>query len=219
MKTEHHAFVDGDAGLCGAVLRCIEPHSMRTRTVFRAGDDAPVHLVDHQVDHDGDVRRWTRFRYVSPTSRREHAGTRDSRGTVHVDGVPAPELADALGGYGEHLVLTQMLADGADAVSYVQFDEGDPRQGAETAELHRRGTEAIELIDGTVVDAERVQLLVAGRPTNAHWCVAGTVVKSDWCGAQSFLVPDLDGLCAELDPEVAARIREFAVRSCAEPAR
>lgn len=38
-------------------------------------------------------------------------------------------------------------------------------------------------------------------------------MKSDWCGAQSFLVDDLDALCAGLDPEVAARVREFAVRT------
>ena len=219
MTTEYHAFVDGDAGLCGAVLRRIEPRSMRTRTVFRMGADAPVYLVDHRVDHDGDVRRWTRFRYVSPTSQTEHAGTRDSTGAVHVDGVEAPELADALGGYGEHLVLTQMLAADAEVESYVSFDEGDPRRGPERAELQRLGTESIELLDGTVVDAERVRLVVAGRPTNTHWCVAGTVVKSDWCGAQSFLVDDLDGLCAELDPEVAARIHEFAVHSFDEPVR
>lgn len=60
------------------------------------------------------------------------------------------------------------------------------------------------------MDAERVQLVLAGHPTNAHWCVNGVVVKSDWCGAQSFLVDDLDDLCAGLDSEVVARIREFA---------
>lgn len=76
MKTEYHAFVDGDVGLCGAILRHIETGSVRTRTVFRMGEDAPVYLVDHVVDHDGDVRRWSRFEYDSPSSESRHSGTR-----------------------------------------------------------------------------------------------------------------------------------------------
>jgi hypothetical protein len=89
-----------------------------------------------------------------------------------VDGTLAPGLSDAVGGYGEHLVLAQTLGDDADSVSLRQFDESEP--------------------------------------ANAHWCVDGVVVKSDGCGAQSFLVDDLDALCAGLDPEVVARIRELA---------
>lgn len=61
--------------------------------------------------------------------------------------------------------------------------------------------------------SERIQLVLAGRSTNAHWCIDGVVVKSDWCGAQSFLVDDLDALCAGLDSEVAARIKEFAAQT------
>ena len=216
MKTEYHAFVDGDVGRCGAILRHVEPRSLRTRTVFRMGEDAPVYLVDHVVDHDGDVRQWRHFKYDSPNSESQHSGTRDPDGTVRVDGTPAPELSDAVGGYGEHLVLAQMLRDGEDAVSYVQFDESEPEEGAQTAELHRRGIEATELLDGSTVDAERIQLVLAGRSTNAHWCVDGVVVKSDWCGAESFLVDDLDALCAGLDSEVAARIKEFAAQPVGE---
>jgi hypothetical protein len=209
VRTEYHAFVDGDVGRCGAILRHVEPRSLRTRTVFRMGEDAPVYLVDHVVEHDGDVRQWRRFTYDSPSSESRHSGTRDLDGTVHVDGMPAPALSDAVGGYAEHLVLAQMLGDDADAVSYLQFDESEPEEDAQTAQLHRRGAEATELLDGSTVRAERIQLVLAGRPTNAHWCVDGVVVKSDWCGAQSFLVDDLDALCAGLDPEVAARINEF----------
>ena len=213
MKTEYHAFVDGDVGRCGAILRHVEPRSLRTRTVFKMGQDAPVYLVDHVVEHDGDVRDWRRFTYDSPSSEIRRSGTRGADGTVHVNGTPAPELSGAVGGYGEHLVLAQMLRDGADAVSYIQFDEVEPEEGMQTAQLHRRGIEATELLDGSTVDAERVQLVLAGRSTNAHWTVDGVVVKSDWCGAQSFLVDDLDALCAGLDPEVAARVREFAART------
>ena len=72
--------------------------------------------------------------------------------------------------------------------------------------------EETELLDGATVEAERIELVVAGRHTNTHWCVGGRVVKSDWCGAQSFLVDDLDALCAGLDREVTGRIREFAAR-------
>ncbi|MCP3422569.1 hypothetical protein [Nocardioides pinisoli] len=210
MRTEYHAFVDGDVGRCGAILRHVEPRRMRTRTVFRMGEDAPVYLVDHVVDHDGDVRRWRRFTYHAPGSETQHSGTRDADGTVHVDGTVAPELTDTVGGYGEHLVLAQMLADGEDAVSYLQLDESEPGEDAQQAELRRVGVEATELLDGSTVDAERVQLVLDGRSANTHWCIDGVVVKSDWCGAQSFLVDDLDALCAGLDPEVAARIREFA---------
>jgi hypothetical protein len=213
VKTEYHAFVDGDVGRCGAILRHAEPRSLWTRTVFRMGEDAPLYLVDHVVDHDGDVREWRRFTYDSPSSESQRSGTRAPDGSVHVDGTLAPELSDAVGGYGEHLVLTQMLRDDADAVSYVHFDESEPEEGARTAELHRRGIEATGLLDGSTVDAERIQLVLAGRSTNAHWCVDGVVVKSDWCGAQSFLVDDLDALCAGLDSEVAARIREFAAHA------
>jgi hypothetical protein len=216
MRTEYHAFVDGDVGRCGAILRHVEPRSLRTRTVFRMGEDAPVYLVDHVVDHDGDVRRWTGFTYHSPGSETRHSGTRDVDGTVHVDGTVVPELADAVGAYGEHLVLAQLLGGDEDTVSYVQFDESAPGEDAQEAELHRCGVEATELLDGSTVDAERVQLVLAGRSTNAHWCVDGVVVKSDWCGAQSFLVDDLDALCAGLDPEVAARIREFAAERVGE---
>ena len=212
MKTEYHAFVDGDAGPCGAILRHIAPRSVRTRTVFKMGEEAPVYLVDHVVEHDGDIRRWTRFAYESPTSESQHSGTRDADGTVHVDGSPAPHLSGAVGAYGEHLVLTQMLLDGADTVSYLQFDEGAPEDGAELAELHRRGLETTELLDGSTVDAERVQVVLAGRPTNTHWSVDGVILKSDWCGAESFLADDVDALCEGLDPDVAARIREFVRR-------
>lgn len=171
MKTEHHAFVDSDVGRCGAILRHVGPRSLRTRTVFRMGEDAPVYLVDHVVDHDGDVRRWTEFTYDSPVSQRRHSGTRDGDGTVRVDGTVVPELTDAVGAYGEHLVLAQLLAGGEHTVSYVQFDESEPREGAQQAELRRRGAEATELLDGSTVDAERIQLVVTGRPTNTHWCV------------------------------------------------
>ncbi len=210
MRTDHHAFVDGDAGRCGAILRHVGSRSLRTRTVFRMGDEAPVYLVDHVVDHDGDVRRWERFTYDAPGSECHRTGTRDTGGSVHVDGTPAPHLADAVGGYGEYLVLAQMLDDELDTVSYVQFDESEPGAATQEAELHRRGFEETELLDGSTVEAERIQLVVARRPTNTHWCVEGRVVKSDWCGAESFLVDDLDALCAGLDREVAARIREFA---------
>jgi hypothetical protein len=210
VTTEYHAFVDGDVGRCGAILRHVEPRTLRTRTVFRMGEDAPVYLVDHVVDHEGDVRQWRRFEYDSPSSGTRHSGTRALDGTVHVDGTSVPALADAIGGYGEHLVLARMIDDGADTVSFAVFDEGEPEDAPQAAALHGRGIEATELLDGSVVDAERIQLVLAGRPTNAHWCVDGVVVKSDWCGAQSFLVDDVDALCAGLDAEVVARIREFA---------
>lgn len=213
MKTEYHAFVDGDVGRCGAILRHMEPRSMRTRTVFRMGENAPLYLVDHVVEHDGDVRRWRRFAYDSPTSESQPSGTRDADGTVRVDGTPAPALPDAIGAYSEHLVLTQMLGDKADTVSYLQFDESEPEQDPQAAELHRIGIEATELLDGSTVDAERIQLVLAGHATNTHWCIDGVVVKSDWCGAQSFLVDDLDAVCSGLDPDVAARIREFAAQA------
>ena len=212
MKTEYHAFVDGDAGRCGAIIRQVEPRSLRTRTVFRMGEDAPLYLVDHVVDHDGDVRRWSRFTYDSPSSQRQHSGTRDADGTVRVDGTVAPELTGAVGAYGEHLVLVQMLGGDEDTVSYLQFDESEPGEEAQQAELRRGGFESAELLDGSTVNAERIQLVLAGRATNAHWCVDGVTVKSDWCGAQSFLVDDLADLCAGLDAEVVARIREFAAQ-------
>ncbi len=213
MKSEYHAFVDGDVGHCGAILRHVEPRRLRTRTVFRMGEDAPVYLVDHVVDHDGDVRQWRRFEYDSPISESRHLGTRDPNGTVQVDGTPAPALSDAVGGYGEHLLVAQMIGDDTDVVSYVQFDESEPESDPQTAELHRRGMEATELMDGSNVEAERIQLVLAARSTNTHWCVDGVVVKSDWCGAQSFLVDDLEALCAGLDSEVAARIRDFAAQA------
>lgn len=217
MKTEYHAFVDGDAGRCGAIMRHIEPNALTTRTVFKMGDDAPVYLVDHKVFHGGDAHLWSRFDYDSPTSDSRHRGIRRFDNTIEVDGAPAPQLTDAVGGYTEHLVLTEMLLDGADSVSYTQFDESEPGEDAESANLRRVGTEDTDLLDGSTVSAERVQLTVDGRPTNAHWCVDGVVVKSDWCGAQSFLVDDLDALCSGLDDEVAALIRDFAVQA-SEPA-
>lgn len=210
MKTEYHAFVDGDAGPCGAIMRHVEADGLTTRTVFKTGGDAPVYLVDHAVRHDGSARTWRRFDYHSPTSDSRRSGTRHPDGTVHVDGTPAPQLTGAVGGYTEHLVLTEMLLGGADTVSYAQFDEAEPEEGTEPAELRRGGNEVTELLDGSTVSAERVQVVLDGRPTNAHWCVDGVVVKSDWCGAQSFLVDDLDALCSGLDPQVEARIREFA---------
>lgn len=217
MNNEYHVFVDGDAGRCGTILRHIEPRRMRTRTALRMGQDAPIYLVDHLVEHEGDVRQWRRFTYHSPTSGSQHSGTRDPDGAVSVDGTSAPTLSSAVGGYSEHLVLAQMLLDGEDSVSYLQFAESDPGDGAQPAELHRRGTEETELLDGSVVDAELVELVVAGRVTNAHWCVGGVVVKSDWCGAQSFLVDDLDNLGAGLDAEVGALIRQFTRQSADEP--
>lgn len=210
MRAEYHAFVDGDEGRCGAILRHVAPRSLRTRTVFRMGAGSPVYLVDHAVDHDGDLHRWRRFEYDAPGSRTRHVGTRSPDGSVHVDGAPAPGLGDAVGAYGEHLVLARMLEDEEDVVSYLQFDEGEPAAGALPAELSREGQEVTELLDGSVVEAERVRLVVAGRPTNTHWSVDGVVVKSDWCGAQSFLVDDRDALCTGLDADVAALIREFA---------
>lgn len=210
MRTEYHAFVDGDVGRCGAILRHVEERSMRTRTVFRMGEDAPVYLVDHLVDHDGDVRRWRRFTYDSPAAETRHTGTRDAGGTVRVDGTVAPDLMDAVGGYGEHLALARLLGGDEDTVSYLQFDESDPGGGVQEAELHRSGFEETELLDGSTVSAERVQLVLAGRTSNTHWCVDGVVVKSDWCGAESFLVDDLEALSAGLDVEVAARITQFA---------
>ncbi|WP_191278776.1 hypothetical protein [Nocardioides flavus (ex Wang et al. 2016)] len=95
-------------------------------------------------------------------------------------------------------------------MSYLQFDESEPERDPQAAELHRIGIEATELLDGSTVDAERVLLVLAGQSSNSHWCIDGAVVKSDWCGAQSFLVDDLDALCAGLDPEVVAQIRDFA---------
>lgn len=212
MRNEHHAFVDGEAGRCGAILRHVGPGELRTRTVFRMGEGAPVYLVDHAVRHDGDVRRWTRFSWDSPTSDGRHSGTRHADGTVLVDGLQAPALTDAMGAYSEHLAVAELLRAEADVISFRQFDEGEPDQGSRPAELRKQGSEVIDLLDGSTVEADRVQLVVAGRPTNAHWCVEGVVVKSDWCGAESFLVDDLGALCAGLDPEVAARITEFTAQ-------
>ena len=217
MKTEYHAFVDGDAGRCGAIMRHVEPSALTTRTAFRMGDDAPVYLVDHQVFHGGDARSWSSFTYDSPTSDSRHRGVRRFDDTIEVDGAPAPQLSDAVGGYTEHLVLTEMLRQGADSVSYIQFDESEPGEGTESAQLRRVGVEDTDLLDGSTVRAERVQLSIDGRPTNTHWCVDGVVVKSDWCGAQSFLIDDLDALCSGLDDEVAGLIRDFAARA-SEPA-
>lgn len=208
MDADHHLFVDGDAGLCGAILRHLESGRMRARTVFRMGDDAPVYHVDQVVEHDGDVRRWTRFTYDSPTSGTSHSGHRTD-GRVVLDGRPAPGLADAVGGYGEHLLLLDLLRDGARSVSYHQFDEGDPDAGMEAAELVRDGRETTALLDGTLVDAERVRLVVGGQPTNTHWHRDGVVLKSDWCGAQSFHVDDLGSSLHLLDDEVAALVEEF----------
>lgn len=213
MKTDYHAFVDGEVGRCGAILRHMEPLSLRTRTVFRMGEESPLYLVDHVVDHDGDIRRWRQFTYNSPSSESQHSGTREADGTVHLDGAAAPALSDAIGAYGDHLVVMQMLGDQTDTVTYLQFDESEPERDPQAAELLRTGVEATELLDGSIVYAERIQLVLAGRSTNAHWCVDGVVVKSDWCGAQSFLVDDLDALCAGLDSEVAARIREFGAQA------
>ncbi len=98
MRTEHHAFVDADAGRCGAILRHVGPLSLRTRTVFRPGGADPVYLVHHVVDHDGDVRRWTRFTYDSPASGIQPSGTRDPDGTVRVDGTRVAGLFGAVGG-------------------------------------------------------------------------------------------------------------------------
>lgn len=161
MIAEYESFVDGDAGRCGAILRHLTPTSLRTRTVFRMGIDAPLYLVDHLIEHDGDVRHWTRFTYDSPTSAISHEGNRDPDGTVHI-------------------------------------------------ELGREAREATNLADGTQVQAERIQLVVSGQPTHAHWCVDGVVVKSDWSGAQSFRTDDPTALMAGLDDEVAAHIRDFA---------
>jgi hypothetical protein len=90
------------------------------------GENASVYLVDHVVVHDGDVRRWRRFEYDSPSPESQHSGTHAPDGTVHLAGTLAPELFDAVSGYGEHLVLAQMIGDDADTVSYVQFDESEP---------------------------------------------------------------------------------------------
>ena len=210
VETDYHVFVDGDVGRCGAILRHVGPRTLRTRTVFRMAQGSPVYLVDHAVDHDGDVRRWSRFEYDSPSSASRHSGTRDPDGTVHVDGAVAPRLFGALGGYGEHMVVVQMIGEDADTTSYVQFDESEPEDDPQAAQLSRLGIEPTELLNGSRVDAERIQLVLDGRWSNAHWCVDGVVVKSDWCGAQSFLVDDLEVLCAGLDAEVAALIREFA---------
>jgi hypothetical protein len=125
----------------------------------------------------------------------------------------APALADAVPAYGEHLAVAQLLRDDAKGASYLQFDESEPTGACEAAELRRLGIETTELLDRSTGDAERIQLVLAGRPANTHWCVDGVVVKSDWCGAQSFLVDDLGALCAGLDAEVVARIREFAARA------
>lgn len=209
VRTEHHAFVDGDTGRCGAILRHIEPRRLHTRTVFRMGEDAPVYLVDHVVEHDGDVRQWRRFAYDCPTSGSRHTGTRDRAGAVRIDGRPAPRLTGALGGYGEHLLVDQLLRDESAAASYRQFDEGEPELDVQAAELRRSGVEPTLLLDGSTVAAERIDLVVDGRGGNTHWCVGTVVVKSDWRGAQSFLVPDLDAICSGLDHEVVTRIREF----------
>ena len=115
---------------------------MRTRTVLRMGRDVPIYLVDHVVEHDGDVRRWNRFTYHSPTSSSRHTGARDADGTVSVDGTSAPALFSAVGGYGEHLVLAQMLVDREDAVSYLPFDESDP--------VRRRGRREVGLVRSAI---------------------------------------------------------------------
>ncbi len=54
------------------------------------------------------------------------------------------------------------------------------------------------------MDAERVQLVLAGHSANTHWCVDGVVVKSDWCGAQSFLVEHTSPVLAPLRGDAAS---------------
>lgn len=215
MSFEYQIFVDGDVGPCGAILRHVESGMLRTRTVFKMGDDAPVYLVDHLVEYDGGVHQWTRFTYECASAGiTRYEGNRAADGSVHIGGEPAPALDGALPGYAEHLVLTQLLASGDPAAAYTQFAEGAPHDGTESVEMRRDGREPTELADGTTVEADRIVVLIGDQPTNTHWSVDGVVVKSDWCGAQSFPAPNIKSLLTgqpDLDDEVAARIREFAV--------
>ncbi len=118
----------------------------------------------------------------------------------------------AIGGYGGTPPGADARRAQDDATSWLQFDESEPEAAAQRAILRREGLETTTLLDGSTVSAERVQLAVDGRASNAHWCVDGVVVKSDWCGAHSYLSHDPEALRAGLDPEVAARIEEFAAR-------
>ncbi|KRF34428.1 hypothetical protein [Nocardioides sp. Soil805] len=214
MTFEYQIFVDGDVGPCGAILRQVESGMLRTRTVFKMGDDAPVYFVDHLVEYSGGVHQWTRFTYECPTAEiTRHEGNRAADGSVHIDKEPAPALDGALPAYAEHLVLTHLLTSGGPGAAYTQFAEGAPQDGTESVEIRRDGREPTELADGTTVEADRIVVLIDDQPTNTHWSADGEVVKSDWCGAQSFSAPTIELLLTgqpALDDEVAARIREFA---------
>ncbi|MBS2939611.1 hypothetical protein KDN32_17870 [Nocardioides sp. J2M5] len=181
------------------------------------GDDAPLYLVDHVVEHDGDPRRWSGFTYDCPATGIRHVGTREASGTVHVDGRPAPGLSGAVGGYGEHLLVAQLLRDGEKTTSWLQLDESEPEAAPQRAELHREGVETTTLLDGATVQAERVRLSLDGAAANTHWIVDGVIVKSDWCGAQSFLVDDTGVLRAGLDHEVVEQIEDFAALQKDQP--
>lgn len=214
MGFEYQIFVDGEVGPCGAILRHVESGVLRTRTVFKMGDDAPVYLVDHLVEYDRGVHQWTRFNYQCPTAGITRRGNRAADGSVHIDGQPAPALDGALPGYAEHLVLTHLLTSGDPAAAYTQFAEGAPHDGTESVEMRRDGRESTELADGTMVEADRIVVLIDDQPINTHWSADGVVVKSDWCGAQSFSAPNIKSVLTgqpDLDDEVEARIREFAV--------
>lgn len=209
MTVRLEAFVDEDAGKCGAILRRQGPDGLTTRTVFRMGDDAPVYLVDHSVSYNNRIQDWTSFAYESPTSETSHRGSRDDDGAALVDGEAAPGLGEAIPGYAEILLVDEAMNDARTSVEYRFFDESEPDEGVKPAVLRREGTEDTELLDGTSITAERVRQVVQGTPANTHWYAAGDVVKSDWCGAQSFHVDDLDVLLEGLDDEVRGHITDF----------
>lgn len=201
------AFVDSDEGLCGAILREERDGLLRTRTALRMGADAPVYQVDDEIRFDGDVRNWQSFTYTTQPSGLTRQGKRPDTGEVHIDGVEQVALQQGIPSYADCLLVPAAVGSAHGVLEYERFDEAS--LACAHAALRLDGDEEIALFDGSQVVAQKVQLVVGGKPGNTFWVVGEQVVKSDWCGAQSFLLECPEGVFDDLDEEVQALISSF----------
>lgn len=205
MNPEIEAFrrAGEDAGL---LVRTAGIRSLRTGLVFTTPDGAVVDLLQHtRFDAAG---TWSEFSHREAGHEVRYG---NAASTAAPGGVPRLDVGGAIPSYAAHRVLVRFAASAEDHVDFLQFAES-PAPEVQRARFERQGAEDL-VIDGIEVHAERIGLVIDGRPANTFWFRGASRVASDWGGARSSPVKDARAVIAGLD----VRIRDRAVALLGAP--
>lgn len=207
MTYEHFLFVDGDDHVpCGVVSYDLTHGCYRALSAVQFAPTEPLFHVEVSLRYHDTFDQWHHFAYQDANTTVELQRAADGAVTTS-SGTPVA-VSGGVPTYAERLIVGQLLANGADRISYPVFSDNEP-ESLRPAEWVRQPAENVTLLDGYTVTADVVQFVLDGDTKNRHWCQDGHILVSDWCGAQSFRCPDNTTVTTAVPTPVAKLVTNF----------